>query len=312
MKILYHNDHDGQCSAFLIGKWSKYQGLPIIKEDFVECYHGMKFPFNKIKNHEKIYILDFTFKPDEMKQIYKKYKYVTWIDHHKTAIEDNKDLPFRGIRISGLAACELTWIWININNNNSGNFEDVTNYDEAIKYVNEDMPKFVRLIGDLDVFRLKMSPDSSEFYYGLSSENEHPYDGVWNKFYNYVDFTISPIDNLILIGKTILNYINKNQYRNIKNYGYSVKWRGKKCIVLNTPNKGSFMFKDFPGYDIMLVYCHRNDEKKGLIYEVSLYSENPKIDVSKIAHEFGGGGHKGAAGFRCNSLPWENCKNKKV
>ena len=40
-------------------------------------------------------------------------------------------------------------------------------------------------------------------------------------------------------------------------------------------------------------------------WAVSLYSSNADIDVSKIAKAKGGGGHKGAAGFQCKTLPFE-------
>jgi nanoRNase/pAp phosphatase (c-di-AMP/oligoRNAs hydrolase) len=37
---------------------------------------------------------------------------------------------------------------------------------------------------------------------------------------------------------------------------------------------------------------------------VSLYSTKPEIDCGEIARTFGGGGHKGAAGFQCTELPF--------
>jgi nanoRNase/pAp phosphatase (c-di-AMP/oligoRNAs hydrolase) len=37
-------------------------------------------------------------------------------------------------------------------------------------------------------------------------------------------------------------------------------------------------------------------------YTVSLYSKT--VDVSEIAKKYGGGGHKGAAGFQCKKLPF--------
>lgn len=33
-----------------------------------------------------------------------------------------------------------------------------------------------------------------------------------------------------------------------------------------------------------------------------MYNENGEVDVSQIAQQYGGGGHKGAAGFRTNDL----------
>jgi len=42
-----------------------------------------------------------------------------------------------------------------------------------------------------------------------------------------------------------------------------------------------------------------------LVWKVSLYSTKPEIDCGAVAKTFGGGGHKGAAGFVCDKLPWE-------
>ena len=40
-------------------------------------------------------------------------------------------------------------------------------------------------------------------------------------------------------------------------------------------------------------------------WSVSLYSIDPNIDCGSIAKKHGGGGHPGAAGFQCDSLPFE-------
>ena len=53
-------------------------------------------------------------------------------------------------------------------------------------------------------------------------------------------------------------------------------------------------------YDLMITFCRRKDK----LWNVSLYSTKPDIDCGAIAKSFGGGGHKGAAGFRCEKLPF--------
>ena len=40
-------------------------------------------------------------------------------------------------------------------------------------------------------------------------------------------------------------------------------------------------------------------------WTVSLYSTKSDIDVSIIAKNYGGGGHKGASGFQCKELPFK-------
>lgn len=54
-------------------------------------------------------------------------------------------------------------------------------------------------------------------------------------------------------------------------------------------------------YDLMIAFCRRPDKQ----WTVSLYSTKTDIDCGAIAKSFGGGGHKGAAGFQCKDLPFE-------
>ena len=54
-------------------------------------------------------------------------------------------------------------------------------------------------------------------------------------------------------------------------------------------------------YDLMITFCRRKDHK----WNVSLYSTKEHVDCGAVAKSFGGGGHKGAAGFQCEELPFE-------
>lgn len=54
-------------------------------------------------------------------------------------------------------------------------------------------------------------------------------------------------------------------------------------------------------YDLMITFVRRTDK----LWNVSLYSTKEDVDCGAIAKAFGGGGHKGAAGFQCKDLPFE-------
>ena len=49
-------------------------------------------------------------------------------------------------------------------------------------------------------------------------------------------------------------------------------------------------------YETHDMVCRFAYNGKGWTY--SLYSSNPEIDCSEIAKQYGGGGHRGAAGFK--------------
>ena len=77
-----------------------------------------------------------------------------------------------------------------------------------------------------------------------------------------------------------------------------------RCICLNTPLFSSQSFDsvyDPEKHDLMVPFAELANGK----WKVSLYSTKPEIDCGAICKTFGGGGHKGAAGFICDKLPWE-------
>jgi len=39
-------------------------------------------------------------------------------------------------------------------------------------------------------------------------------------------------------------------------------------------------------------------------WRVSLYTDKPGVDLSVVATKYGGGGHRGACGFRAKTLPF--------
>ena len=99
MKCFYHNDADGRCAGFWVdlnvGLNDQYQD-----HSFIEMSYAKPFPMESIRKDEQIYIVDYSISPDEMRQLLKITKNVTWIDHHKTAIEKYKDFEYkiRGVR----------------------------------------------------------------------------------------------------------------------------------------------------------------------------------------------------------------------
>lgn len=76
-----------------------------------------------------------------------------------------------------------------------------------------------------------------------------------------------------------------------------------RALACNTIVFNSQFFEGFydpEKHDVMCAYCQLADGR----WKVSLYSTKPEIDCGAICKTFGGGGHKGAAGFICDKLPW--------
>ena len=52
-------------------------------------------------------------------------------------------------------------------------------------------------------------------------------------------------------------------------------------------------------YDLLVAWVF-----DGYKFNYSLYSTNPDVNCAEIAERFGGGGHKGAAGFSSKTQVW--------
>ena len=70
---------------------------------------------------------------------------------------------------------------------------------------------------------------------------------------------------------------------------------------MNKKDGGSLVFGDLiKEYPMSMVWAF-----DGKYYQYSIYSQDSNIFCNKIAEKYGGGGHKGAAGFRLEDMPFK-------
>jgi oligoribonuclease NrnB/cAMP/cGMP phosphodiesterase (DHH superfamily) len=286
-------------------------------------YKDEKIPFPA---EGQVYVLDLspecfieatTPNPDVLKQR------LIWIDHHKTAIDRwNPDIP--GYRIDGVAACRLAWQWFNFNYEISGAHHQALPLKAAFLERTVSEPLAVRLAGEYDIWD-KRDDRADIFQFGLRSRELTPHD--WSNMLDMKKPSIEELESLIAVGhKDILNtdgthvpavvwqlleagkLLQTYQQRNdsgMMHRSFLVEWEGLKFLVLNTARCNSLTFasKDIPetGHDALLGFYYGG---KG--WEVSLYHAKHRsdLDLSEIAKKHGGGGHRGACGFRTKTLPF--------
>lgn len=288
MKVFYHNDLDGECAAY----WCSYINANKNKT-FIKMNYDKPFPINVILPNETVYIVDFSIQPEEMKDLLEVTPNVVWIDHHKTAIEKYKDFPLldkiKGIRYSDenepLAACMLTYIYVMImQKNNTNNF--YSSFAEVAPY-------FTKLINDWDIWSLR-DKNTVPFIVGCHLYDTNPESGLWKRLSK-----INLIAKIIKEGEICIRYRDNWAESYMRSFGFETEFEGYKCFCVNLGQCNSQYFKSIKSdkYDIYITFVF-NGEK----YNVSLYST--KIDVSEIAKKYGGGGHAGASGFTCSSLPF--------
>jgi len=273
MKIYHHNDLDGRCAAAIALRWAKEFGhLPVT----IEVDYKDKIQIDQIENGEPVIIVDFSFKPEVMEEVLRRSPSPIWIDHHKTAQDyPYQDLPgLRNFDDKAMSGCELAWKFF---------------------YPDKEAPMSVQLIGDYDKWALKLQPQCFQFYEGLKMEVTIPQSALWDHL-----FSDLLTDQIIEQGKSAIRYRDNYCDKICNDFGYEVEWEGHKAFATNFYQFGSKGFGDrMDKYDFCIAYLH--DGKR---FTVSLYSIKG-IDVPEICKKYGGGGHKGAAGFVCKELPFQ-------
>lgn len=275
LHIIHHNDLDGICAAAIVARENNGV-LPII---FYETNYNRPVDVSQINPGDRVAIVDFSYPPEEMEKIEDAINCpgvcsgtIIWIDHHKTAAQ--YDYSYSGLRDfhdKGPAGCELAWTYF---------FPDTP------------MPKAVSLIGDYDSWRLAM-PESREFYEGAKIFILSPESTFWPVLLKDDPELLQMIQ---AAGQIATAYRDQYCLSIRKSYGYETELAGHKAYAMNLFGFGSGQFGDlFKKYPLVIAYVH-----DGVKFTVSLYSET--IDVGAIAQQFGGGGHKGAAGFVCPFL----------
>ena len=295
---VYHSiDLDGWMSMAIVKHWfniqrEKYVNSKVFKEVDVDLGtitsigYNYGEPIPDLSKYDKIIMCDISF-PVEIFHNLVETKEVIWLDHHKSAINEwmsfvGKDLP-RGIQDTNYAACELTWQYF---------------------FPNETMHEIVRLLGLYDSFRHKGTSEEQkvlEFQYGART-----YIKNYNDAYEALTIkTTVLISGIKEAGKGIYQYLCTEAKQSYENR-FSV-WLVEPHITLMPStykftciNKERFNPINFgidyhsEGYDGAC--CFHYDGKTNL-WRFSLYNDNGEVDCSKIAKQYGGGGHKGAAGF---------------
>jgi len=298
MKCFYHADADGRCAARIIYSQANIHDYEENGREFIEINYDKHFPIETIAFGEQVFIVDYSIDPQQMLDLMDITKDITWIDHHKTAIERYTNFPYaiRGIRYDGIAACMLTWCYLL--EMTDGGDGDIQPLDLSMT---ESAPHFIKFIADWDACSAYKTDGSRDFKYGSDTS-------AFVTYFNAFDF--SPLSSewtsllygssyeAIKMGEKMLLFRDNWAREYCKTRGFEVNFEGNICYAMNLGLCNSEYFKSVApeGYDILIPFSY--DGSKWIF---SMYSTT--VDVSIIAKKYNGGGHKGAAGFVLDALP---------
>ncbi len=268
--VFYHiADNDGLGSAW--AAWKKFKE----KAD----YFGIDYHFDRHFDYRGkiIYFLDFRPSDKVISLLKQKKNYLVLVDHHITS--KNKLKVFDEYKFdSKHSAAVLTWHYF---------------------FPHKKIPKILLYIEDMDIWKFKLF-SSREINNVIEL-----YDGNfkhWNKLAGDLE-DVSKRKQYIRTGEIISQYQDK-LIQKIAAKAKLVKFEGKKIFAVNSSilisEVGNALVKKRPPLAIVW-----NEINKKILFSLR---SNGFCDVSKIAEKYGGGGHKGAAGFTLDindSLPWQ-------
>ncbi len=273
--ILYHDDFDGVCSAAIA--WRKFEKEAML---FTLNYHEL-FPFSQLTQNDEIWLLDYSISVEDMVKLMEITKNINWIDHHKSSLGMYPEII--GIRNGDKSACELTW-----------------------EYLNPKLPMSwaIKYIGDRDIWAWKFGDATRHFYNGLQMEKDsmNPKAEVWDILLATSSKSSDEyLDDMMHEGMIIEKYKMLVNKQLVDKWAYQIEFEGHECLAINCSNTIDRLSNTMLecGKKICIIYIFTGEK-----YNVSLFSNDADIDVEIIAKKYGGGGHKGAAGFVARTLPF--------
>jgi len=150
----------------------------------------------------------------------------------------------------------------------------------------KEAPRMIKYIEDRDLWKWEL-PYSKEF---AAAFDMVPFD--FEAFTEFEDD--SAFDDACKRGSYILAY-SKTVVKKVSDQATMRTWQGKKIYIVNSSHWMSEIGARLsPDCDFVVIWYFDHDRRET---RVSLRSFHDEIDVSEVAKQFGGGGHKKAAGF---------------
>lgn len=269
--VLYHAScWDGFGAAW--SAWKKFGN----KADYFAVEHQENPPVGLI--NKEIYLVDFCYIKEIMDKMIKDNKKVVVLDHHIT----RKDV------VSSMEGSVF-------DNTHSGSIISWKYFNPSKK-----IPKILEYIQDIDLWKFKISK-TKEITIALDLEPKNF--KSWDKSSKKIE-NAKTRKEFIKKGEIIMEYQN-HLFKILASSARKAIIDGIECMVLNAPHLFASQIGAIirsKGAHLVVIWTKEN----GAVH-VSLRSDD-KVDSAKLGEKYGGGGHKGAGGFKLNEsdpVPWK-------
>lgn len=275
--VLFHkNCNDGYGAA-----WSAFMKLGRTNVKYLAIGYQEEPP--EMESASVVYLVDFSFKREQLLQLAERHEKVIILDHHKTAKEDLDGLlgtrNIEGVFDMNRSGAMITWDYF---------------------HQGKPAPRLIQHIQDRDLWLWKMEGTREVHEVLMITE----YDGFdpWSDLATKLDGLRA--GEVYDIGRSLIRAAERT-IDIILNSSHVIDTKYGKCAIVNATSHwsevGNDLLKKFPEAQYSASYYRLKDG----MWKWSVRSQGD-FDVSAIAKEFGGGGHKNAAGFKSDTLNWVN------
>ena len=271
--VIYHdNCVDGFGSAWAFKKLAEKDYVDGVT--YIPAQYGKPIDQTVFEDWLDVFILDFSFDRAEIQRLAERAGSVTVLDHHKAAAENlqNWDHGFTNLEIvfdMGRSGAGITW--------------------DYLSEPNQPRPALINYIEDRDIWawNLEYSREINSLI-GFTKKEFDAYDKL-------SDLLGSKLDAAVGMGSLLL----EQQSRHVKSIIAATKRKvtinGKEGLICNCPGQfasdvGNELAKESGTFGA--TYYQGADEN--MYFSLRSIGD---YDVSAMARDFGGGGHKNAAGF---------------
>ena len=275
---IYHgNCADGFGAAWVV--WKYFKGN-------VDLHAGVYREEPPDVTDRDVIIVDFSYPVKELVEIAEDAKSVMWLDHHKSAIDAFFDFVDMKTKLKE-PPVSPNFKYV-LDNSRSG---AMLAWDQF--FPGKEAPQLLKHVQDRDLWKFELK-GTEEIQAALFS---YPYDlKMWDTF-----MVADMSSTLESEGSAITRKHHKDIAELLKVTGRRMKIAGHDVPVANLPYTMSSDAGHIMAKGEKFAACYY-DTPGGRCF--SLRSSPDGYDVSEIARQFSGGGHKHAAGFRVE-LGWE-------
>lgn len=266
--VIYHaRCPDGFGAA--LAAWLYYEG----RAEFRACDHGDVRTVADLPalDGRAVYILDFSFAPELLREIERRAAKLVMLDHHKSAAE----------KLTGFA-CRCGVVHFDMARSGARLAWDFFQSDRAL-------PALVRYIEDRDLWAWQY-PESAGFLAALDME---PYD--FERWAQIASFSDEQLAEFMLRG-TAMDAKFRKLAEDIAAQAEPVTFNGQPGLMVNAPGifhslVGEMLSRQCGSFALLW------SATKGGVIKVGLRSQRG-YDCIPLAESMGGGGHAQACGFR--------------